>query len=150
MPRKSKAPKTKRAPKAKPPRQMEFHMQRELFLWFNVEHPEMPVQGSAAGAFFAGDNKQRAMQAAAMKAKGVTAGYPDLMVHYPGGDGEHGLGIELKYGTNKQQPAQELWEAKLKAVGYAYGLVYSVEEAQLALKDYLSGGRSQAHAILLE
>ena len=132
------------------PRQPEFEMQRAIYMWLSVSMPELPVQGSAAGAYLAGTRRQRAKQAAAMKAKGVSAGYPDLMVHYPGGSGEHGLGIELKVGSNAQTQAQLLWEAKLKAAGYAYVVAKSVEEAKRLVREYLHGGSSSERPIKIE
>lgn len=125
------------AKRKRTPVQHEFELQRDLVRWLSAEYPDLPVQGSAVGALLYGDKKQRARQSAVLKSKGVSNGYPDVMIHAGGGHGKHGLGIELKCGNNKQSPAQKDWERKLKLNEYEYIVVWTLEDAKDQIEKYL-------------
>ncbi len=75
--------------------------------------------------------------AAKLKAEGVKAGVPDLVL--PVGRGGYlGLYIEMKVGKNKTTENQEYWLKKLTEQGYRTAVCYGWEEASAVLEDYLS------------
>lgn len=77
--------------------------------------------------------------AAMLKAEGVKAGYPDILLDVARGRW-HGLRIELKRAdrSNHATPAQEEWIARLRAHGYRAIVTYGFEEARTAIMDYLN------------
>jgi hypothetical protein len=82
--------------------------------------------------------KRGVKMAAMMKAEGLKAGLPDLML--PVARGEYiGMAIEMKFGKNKLTAAQQEWADGLKSLGWRHEVCYDWEKAREALKDYLSG-----------
>lgn len=71
---------------------------------------------------------------------GVRRGYPDLGLDVPAGRA-HGLRLELKSATGTVSPHQRRWLTFLQAIGYATGVVRTMEQGQRALLDYLATGR---------
>lgn len=74
--------------------------------------------------------------AAKLKAEGVKAGVPDLMLPYPAG-GYHGLFIEMKFGSNKPTKKQKAWLAGLSKAGYQVAVCWGWDEARLVIESYL-------------
>lgn len=93
--------------------------------WNRVPHYAIPNGGSR--------NK---IEAARLKAEGVSAGVPDLCIPVPRG-GAHGLYIEMKFGKNKPTEAQNKWIAYLTSAGYACAVCYSADAAIRVVKEYL-------------
>lgn len=58
-------------------------------------------------------------------------GSPDIFVLYKG----KLIGIECKYGNNKQSEAQKAWEGAMKQHGGEYWLIYDISELVLHLSD---------------
>ena len=73
-----------------------------------------------------GGHRHKAV-AGRMKAEGVRAGVPDLMLPVARG-GYHGLWMELKIKPNKVSEAQAEWLEWLDRQGYAASLCWSAEE----------------------
>ena len=71
-----------------------------------------------------------------LKAMGVRAGYPDLLLDVPRG-GYHGLRIELKAGKGRTSDAQTEWIAFLRAAGYAVHVCYGWPAAAIVILEYL-------------
>ena len=65
-----------------------------------------------------------------LKAMGVRAGVPDLLIWLPGGSG---FGVELKAGTGKLSPAQTFWHATVTALGHRVYVVRSLDEMEAVL-----------------
>lgn len=88
-------------------------------------------QNPLYGRIFAVPNGGHRNKATAgkLKAEGVRAGVPDLLLLYPR-HGYHGLVIELKVGNNSATRQQTEWMAWLKAQGY---FTVIVREAQTAM-----------------
>ena len=79
--------------------------------------------------------------AAKLKAEGVKAGVPDILV-FEWAPRAHagmycGLAIEMKVKPNKPTLAQVAWMDALKRRGWSCVVVYSADEAWAALASYL-------------
>lgn len=74
--------------------------------------------------------------AAKLKAEGVKAGVPDVVLPVARG-GFHGCYIELKVGKNKTSAEQNAWLNALKAEGYFVDVSYGWQEAARNLARYL-------------
>jgi hypothetical protein len=66
-----------------------------------------------------------------LKAMGVRAGVPDLLIW---ADGGHCFGVELKAGTGKLSPAQTFWHATLETLGHRVYVVRSLDEMEAVLR----------------
>jgi hypothetical protein len=76
--------------------------------------------------------------AALLKAEGVQAGYPDILIDVARG-GYHGYRLELKRSdhSNHPTPEQKAWIERLRAQGYRVDVCYGCEEAIDAILMYL-------------
>lgn len=72
-----------------------------------------------------------------LKAAGVKAGVPDLLLPVAR-HGAHGLWIELKAGKGRASEAQQFWRAELLAQGYDAHVVTGWQAAARLLCQYLS------------
>ena len=77
--------------------------------------------------------------AAMLKAEGVKAGYPDILLDVARGP-YHGLRIELKRAdrSNRATDAQRDWLARLAFEGYQVAVCYGAQEAIKVITDYLT------------
>jgi hypothetical protein len=66
-----------------------------------------------------------------LKAMGLRAGVPDLLVW---ADGGRGFGVELKAGAGKLSPAQTFWHATLETLGHRVYVVRSLDEMEAVLR----------------
>ena len=71
-----------------------------------------------------------------LKAEGVVAGTPDLMLPVAR-HGYHGLFIEMKVKPNKATPAQLAFIESVRAQGYRAAVCYGFDEARDLLNWYL-------------
>ena len=71
-----------------------------------------------------------------MKAEGVKAGVPDVLLPVMRG-GYHSLWIELKHGKNKATDSQQWWLDMLNAEGHKAVIAYEFEGARDAVLEYL-------------
>lgn len=76
-----------------------------------------------------------------LKAEGVRAGVPDIMLPVPRGL-YHGLFIELKKPKGTVQPNQREWIAALGLQGYRSVICYGWEEAKDTVLAYLKQGKA--------
>jgi hypothetical protein len=74
--------------------------------------------------------------AAKLKAEGVKAGVPDMMLPVARGD-FHGLFIEMKVGKNTPSVNQRWWMEQLKAQAYHTTVCWEWTQALEILLDYL-------------
>ena len=72
-----------------------------------------------------------------LKAEGVRAGVPDLMLPVPRG-GFHGLFMETKVKPNKPTETQTEWLRFLEGQGYAVSVCYGFEELCETVEWYLN------------
>ena len=97
----------------------------EWLRWKHIPHYAIPNGGS-----------RNLIEAARLKAEGVSAGVPDLCIPVPAGKA-HGLYIEIKYGKNKTTNAQKEWISTLVKSGYACAVCYSADAAIKVTEEYL-------------
>lgn len=81
-----------------------------------------------------GGHRHKAV-AGKMKAEGVKAGVPDLMLPVARG-GYHGLFIEMKFGRNKPTESQRDWLDFLATQGYCIATCWDRDDAIETLIDY--------------
>ena len=108
-------------------------LQRNCVTWFRLQHRHL------APLLFAvpnGGGRSR-VEAAIMKAEGVTPGVADLILLVPRG-GHNCLCIEMKTPTGKQSPAQKEWMAYAVKHGAVYAIVSSFEGFQKTINEYLN------------
>lgn len=117
----------------------EHDLQRDLFAWIDSMIPVCPALANAF-AVPNGGHRHTAV-AAKLKAEGVRAGVPDVILLHPSADGcYHGMAIELKVGRNRVTPSQIKWLARLQSVGYYTAVIH--DDWQLAAREiavYLGG-----------
>lgn len=113
-------------------RHIESQIQIACVRWFRYQYPQYSIlliaipNGGARGK----------VEAAIMKAEGVTAGAADLALFVPS-CGYHGLFIEMKTKTGRQQPTQKLWQADVESQGYKYCICRSLEDFIETISSYL-------------
>lgn len=66
--------------------------------------------------------------ASKLKAMGVKAGVPDIIIINSTTDFK-GICMELKVGKNKQTTTQLIWESKFLSNGWIYNTYYSLDQA---------------------
>ena len=112
----------------------EHDEQKTLFNWAayaNGRYPELNLMFAIPN----GGHRHKAV-AAKMKAEGVKAGVPDILLPVPRG-GHHGLFVEMKHGRNKASEKQLRWIEKLAEQGYLAIICYGFEDAQENITSYL-------------
>ncbi len=129
-----------RLTQAKPPTApapTEHEEQCALFEWAAANEGRWPQLANMAAIPNGG---YRPMTTAAMlKAEGVKAGYPDIVLDAPSGRW-HGLRIELKRAdrSNHTTPEQDAWIVRLRAADYMAVVCYGADEAIAVITNYLS------------
>jgi hypothetical protein len=110
----------------------EHNHQRLIVAWFRDRYPALE------DLFFAIPNggKRSAATAARLKAEGVKAGVPDLLLAVPM-SGRHGLWIEMKALTGSARKTQREIHAALREQGYSVGVAKGYEEAKALILTYL-------------
>ena len=113
-------------------RHKEDNLQMMCVRWFSLQYPKCAplLHHSPNGG------KRNLKEAARFKAMGVRAGFPDLALYIASG-GYHALFIELKSDTGRQTAIQKDMEQLLKAQGYKYVVVRSVDEFINEIETYL-------------
>lgn len=75
------------------------------------------------------------VRGARLKAMGLKAGMPDLMIWWPGSDGwARCLGIELKSAKGRLSPDQRATHAALREAGCLIEVCRSIDDVQRALR----------------
>ena len=110
----------------------EHNAQRLLVAWFRDRYPHL------AAVFFAIPNggKRGEVTAAHLKAEGVMAGIPDLMLAAPR-NGRAGLFLELKTRTGTVAKDQRVAHEALREQGYSVEVARGYEAAKTAVLAYL-------------
>jgi hypothetical protein len=91
--------------------------------------------------------KRDAFTGAQMKALGVKAGFPDLILPVSNQSFTPGLVIEMKSATGSTSPEQKEWLAHFEAQGWAIRVARSAQEARTHLCQYLGLPPDQAPAL---
>ena len=119
------------------PAPTEHEEQVALFQWAEANEAQYPSLAMLAAIPNGG---YRPMTTAAMlKAEGVKAGYPDIVLDVARGP-YHGLRIELKRAdrSNHATDAQREWLARLNFQDYLAVVCYGADEAIKVITDYLT------------
>ena len=113
----------------------ESELQRQCVTWFRLQYP------SRALVLFAVPNGggRSPVEAAIMKAEGVTAGVADLILLEARGN-YGALCIEMKtpHKSSRQNPNQKIWQEAAEKAGNAYVVVRSLDAFQSVVRDYLA------------
>lgn len=113
-------------------RHLESQTQRACVKWFRLQYPELALNLIAIPN---GGSRPR-VEAALMKAEGVTAGAADLALFVPSASA-HGLFIEMKSANGRQRGSQKAWQQAVEAKGYVYAVCRSVEDFMSCVNKYL-------------
>lgn len=115
-------------------RHLESQLQRKCVAWFRLQYPEH------AKLLFAVPNggARSRVEAAIMKAEGVTAGVSDLIFLEPRG-GYGALCIEMKTGSksSRQSDSQKEWQAASEAAGNKYVVCRSLDSFMEEVTKYM-------------
>lgn len=116
--------------------------QQALFCWANQNKEQHPCLEDMFAIPNGGYRYEG--EAARLKAEGVKAGMPDIMLPAARWSGNfldlyHGLFIEMKVNANKPSKEQEYRIQRLQAAGYCCIVVYSWSEAASKILQYLKG-----------
>lgn len=111
---------------------VESRIQRACVAWFRLQYPELAM------LLFAVPNggARRKIEGAIIKAEGTMRGVADLLLLFPA-KRCHGLCIEMKSPTGRQQPSQKLWQRKAEWAGYRYVICRSLDDFRREIADYL-------------
>lgn len=115
---------------------LEHRIQVSCVNWFDWTHRDI----SKSLLSFANGGKRDAVTGAKLKAEGVRAGAPDLILLLPRGK-YHALAIEMKTPKGRQSPAQKEWQAYFESMGGKYVVCRSLEEFIEAIESYLNEER---------
>lgn len=127
------------APRAKP-RHLESQMQREFVKRTRLDARTRHVMFCAVP----NGGKRNIREAALMKAEGVTAGVPDILVFDPSSRTDNffsGLAIEFKVTGNKPTEAQALWHLALIERGWNVIVCTSADAGFTAVLSHLGKHR---------
>lgn len=116
----------------------EYAEQTQLFRWARLINTPL---GRLSQFMFAipNEGKRTLAMAAKLKAQGLRAGVPDVMVALPL-HGKPGLFIEMKRTKGgKVSDKQQEWLDRLARAGYVTTVAHGAEEAQEIINDYLAG-----------
>lgn len=105
--------------------------QRACVEWFRMQYPKLALNLIA----IPNGGSRRRVEAAIMKAEGVTAGAADLALFVPSTDA-HALFIEMKSATGRQRDSQKAWQQAVEAQGYAYRICRSADEFVDIIRHY--------------
>ncbi len=114
----------------KPPSERQIQIQ--CVSWFRMRYPE------ASKVFFAVPNgsARNPWTAKNLKDEGVLSGAPDLLLLIPK-KGYAGLCIEMKKPGGRWSEAQKAFKTAVEAFKYKYVVIYSREEFERVITDYL-------------
>lgn len=104
-------------------RHEESAMQRACVEWFRMQFPKLALNLIA----IPNGGSRRRVEAAIMKAEGVTAGAADLALFVPSPKA-HALFIEMKSATGRQRDSQKAWQQAVEAQGYAYRICRNIDD----------------------
>jgi hypothetical protein len=115
--------------KAKSP---ELVLTSQFFKWLFYQHRSVHEV-----SFHIANEGKRSRHIAALM--GIKAGIPDVCIAWPTKI-HHGLYVELKIKPNKPTESQTLMMGRLTLLGYMCCVCYTLDEAMMAVEDYLKGG----------
>lgn len=125
----------RKAKRRKKPGHEESLIQRACVAWFRAQYSDHAMMLFAVPN---GGGRSR-VEAAIMKAEGVTAGVSDLiLLERRGGHGALCIEMKTEEKSSRQRPSQKLWQAAAEKAGNLYQVVRSLEEFQFIVNLYMS------------
>lgn len=115
-------------------RDIEHSTQVACVRWFRYAYPNRLIFAIPNGG------ARNAVTGARLKAEGVLAGVPDLMIAEPRGYWA-GLFIEMKTATGKLSKEQKQMQVTLTEKGYYFAVCRSFDEFRQIVTEYLQEGR---------
>lgn len=115
----------------------ESQIQQALVKWFNGVAADHNIDPEYLMAFPL-QGQRTARNGARLKAEGMRAGTPDMLVAVPRGK-YHGCWCELKTDIGRPSKSQKEMIARLQQQGYAASCAYGLEDAQRYILAYLRG-----------
>lgn len=115
-------------------RDIEHRLQCGCVRWLRLQHPDLLCFAIPNGG------ARNAVTGARLKAEGVLAGVPDLMIAEPRGYWA-GLFIEMKTEKGKLSAEQKNMMQTLIKKGYYFAVCRSFDEFRQTVTDYLQEGR---------
>ena len=115
-------------------RHNESKIQEMCVRWFRLSYPTL------APMLFAVPNggSRNKIEAARLKAEGVTAGVADLLLLHRSEDGQYSsLCIEMKAEKGRQSESQKEWQRRAEENGNCYVLCRTLDEFIVAVRNYL-------------
>jgi len=135
-------------------RHEEDDIQMKCVAWFRESYPDLaPLlfhpNNEAYFGGFARTPEERAIKGRRAKDKGVTPGVADLILLYARAP-YHGLCIEMKTMTGRQEDVQKEWQAAVEKRFYRYEIVRSLEQFQALMEAYTGLGAKDHEEAVLE
>lgn len=125
----------RKAKRRKKPGHEESLIQRACVAWFRAQYPAHALMLFAVPN---GGGRSR-VEAAIMKAEGVTAGVSDLiLLEARGGYGALCIEMKTEEKSSRQRPNQKAWQEAAEKAGNLYQVVRSLEEFQFIVNLYMS------------
>jgi len=112
---------------------LEDSIQKTCVQWFRLQYPKKIIFHIPNGG------NRNIREAARLKAQGVLAGIPDLLIAEPNGN-HSGLWIEMKSPKGRTTKSQDEMMPKLIDRGYRVSICRSLGEFQEVVKYYLRQG----------
>lgn len=112
-------------------KQLEHKLQCACVRWLRLQHPNVLCFAIPNGG------ARSALTGAMLKAEGVVAGVPDLMIAMPK-NGYAGLFVEMKVKPNRPSREQKEIISKLEDAGYKVAFCYAFEEFVKIVTEYLA------------
>ena len=110
----------------------EHQIQAALFKWLAAVHPKVVAYAIPNAA------RRSMAQAAYLKAEGLRAGMPDVVIATARG-GYHGMYLELKTQKGKLSESQTEMLTRLANEGYASAVAYGLDDAIFLITKYVEG-----------
>ena len=110
----------------------EHRLQCACVRWLRYQHPQVLCFAIPNGG------ARSALTGAMLKAEGVVAGVPDLMIAEPRGQFA-GLFVEMKVKPNRPSKEQKDIIKRLEDAGYKVAVCYCFEDFEKVVTDYLGG-----------
>jgi hypothetical protein len=120
----------KKAPKKT--RHEESRIQKSCVKWFRSQYPKLIIFAIPNGG------KRGLVEASIMKAEGVLAGIPDLLLLKPS-KGYHGLFIEMKTEKGDINPNQRRMIPIIQEAGYQVIICRSFNDFKQQVESYIHG-----------
>ncbi len=109
------------------PRHIESLIQRQMVLWFRLQHPRYIIAAVPNGG------RRNALEAKIMKSEGVLAGFSDLVIIAD----RSVLFVEVKTKTGRQSELQKKFQTDVERLGFQYSICRSLQDFQLTVERFL-------------